>query len=73
MEYVAIEVTAGLMPRSDKLKVLDYWREKQGGDSWLVCGDDEARRQKGTRIIGWRQVREIGEDAGWGVKKGRKW
>ncbi len=42
MEYVAIEVTARLMLRSDKLKVLDYWREKQGGDCWLVYGGDEA-------------------------------
>ena len=64
MEYAAIEITAGLTLRADKLKVLDYWREKQGGDSWLVYGGDEARRQKGARIIGWKRLREIGEDAG---------
>ena len=63
-EYAAIEITAGLTLRADKLKMLNYWREKQGGDSWLVYGGDEARRQKGTRIIGWKRVREIGEDAG---------
>ena len=70
MEYAAIEVTAELMLRSDKLKVLDYWREKQGGDCWLVYDGDEARWQKGVRIIDWKRVREIGEDGMEGGEKG---